>query len=69
MRGDARKGKGRREAYLIVGSCVPVGNSGWVGNSFLKAVGSEGAQGDGGGAIDATDCPVWDWHCDGRMCC
>jgi hypothetical protein len=54
------------EAYLIVGSCVPIGNPSRVSDLLLQAVGTECTEGDSRSAVDAADCPEWERHCDVR---
>lgn len=49
--------------YLVMSSCVPVGDPGGIYYALLQAVGAESTEGDGGCAVDAADCPEWDGHC------
>jgi hypothetical protein len=50
--------------HLEWGSCVPVGDSGWICYALLQAVSTEGPESNGGGAVYAANCPEWEWHCD-----
>lgn len=65
--------------YLIVSSSSPACDFGVGDAARLEAVGAEGAECYGGGAVEAAYCPPVDGHCDvyglrsevekGRMSC
>ena len=48
--------------YLVLSSRTPIRNARGIGNSFLEAMRTEGAEGDGGGAVEAADCVEGDGH-------
>jgi hypothetical protein len=43
-------------------SGIPVGNFGGISDALLQAMSSEGAERNGGRAVDTADCPEGDWH-------
>jgi len=47
---------------LVMSRGVPIGKSGWICYGFLQAMSSECAEHDGAGAVDAANCPEWNWH-------
>jgi len=53
-----------KRIYLVMSRGVPIGKSGWICDGFLQAMGSECAERDGAGAVEAANCPKWNWHCE-----
>lgn len=53
---------GLEKGYLVLRGGAPVGDARWIRDALLQAVGSEGAEGDGGRAVEAADGP------EGRHC-
>jgi len=52
--------------YLVVSRGAPAGDLCVWDAARLEAMGSEGAEGYAGGAVEAADCPPVDWHCEVR---